>query len=214
MKRTSSPAASAASANIDARIASLGDWRAETLSRIRALLHRVDPDIVEEWKWMGTPVWSHDGIVCTGESYRTHVKMTFARGAALPDPKKLFNASLDGNVRRAIDVHEGQPLDEAALAALFRAAIDLNTASKASSKRSTKRTAAEPAVATKTAVPKTKPARTKTSTAKPSTAKPAKAASAKVNSAKAKSAKATSAKAKSAKAETPRKRTVTSAAPR
>jgi hypothetical protein len=175
MKRTSSPAASAASANIDARIASLGDWRGETLARIRALLHRVDPDIVEEWKWMGTPVWSHDGIVCTGESYRTHVKMTFARGAALPDPKKLFNASLDGNVRRAIDVHEGQRLDESALAALFRAAIALNTASKAGAKRNTKRAAttakrataeAKPPKSTATATANSAPTKAKVTKAK------------------------------------------------
>ena len=155
-----------ASANIDARIASLGDWRGERLARVRALLHRVDPDIVEEWKWMGTPVWSHDGIVCTGESYRTHVKLTFARGAALPDPKKLFNASLEGNVRRAIDLHADTALDEAALAALFRAAIALNVATKAG--RQTKRAPARPAstVKKKATSRETKAAATKrTSTA-------------------------------------------------
>ena len=119
-------AKSAASANIDARIAALGDWRGETLARVRTLIHEADPDIVEEWKWRGVPVWEDDGIVCTGETYKQVVKLTFPRGAALPDPKKLFNASLDGNARRAIDVHEGDTLPADAFRALIRAAVELN----------------------------------------------------------------------------------------
>jgi hypothetical protein len=115
-----------ASAMIDARIAELGDWRGKMLARVRALIHAADPDVVETWKWRGVPVWEHDGIVCTGETYKSIVKMTFAKGAALADPKKLFNASLDGNTRRAIDIREGDKLDEAALKALFRAAMKLN----------------------------------------------------------------------------------------
>ena len=111
---------------IDKRIAELGDWRGETLSRMRELIKEADPDVVEEWKWMGTPVWSHDGIICTGESYKSVVKLTFAKGAALPDPGKLFNSSLDGNTRRAIDLHEGANIDAAAFKALIRAAIALN----------------------------------------------------------------------------------------
>lgn len=115
-----------ASALIDARIAALGDWRGAMLARVREVIHAADPEIVEEWKWRGTPVWSHGGIVCTGESYKAVVKLTFAKGAALADPKRLFNASLDGNVRRAIDLHEGDKLDAAALAALIRAAVAHN----------------------------------------------------------------------------------------
>jgi len=114
-----------ASALIDARIASLGDWRGEMLARIRALIKAADPGVVEEWKW-SNPVWSHDGLICTGETYKKAVKTTFAKGAALPDPSGLFNASLDGNVRRAIDFHEGDQLDEKALKALIRAAVALN----------------------------------------------------------------------------------------
>jgi len=110
---------------IDARIASLGDWRGEMLARIRALIKAADPGVVEEWKW-SNPVWSHDGLICTGETYKKAVKTTFAKGAALPDPSGLFNASLDGNVRRAIDFHEGDQLDEKALKALIRAAVALN----------------------------------------------------------------------------------------
>lgn len=117
-----------ASERIDARIEALGDWRGELLARLRALIHQADPDVVEEWKWRGTPVWSHDGILCTGETYQKVVKMTFARGAALADPAKLFNASLDGRVRRAIDFHEGDVPDEAALKALVQAAVALNQA--------------------------------------------------------------------------------------
>ena len=113
---------------IDARIKELGDWRGQTLGRIRALIKQADPDIVEEWKWRGVPVWSHDGLICTGETYKSVVKMTFAKGAALKDPSGLFNSSLEGNVRRAIDFHEGKAIDEEALKALIRAAVNLNKA--------------------------------------------------------------------------------------
>lgn len=116
------------SAAITRRIDELGGWRGDTLARVRKLIHDAEPGIVEEWKWMGTPVWSHDGVVCTGESYKEVVKLTFARGAAVDDPTNLFNASLDGNVRRAIDLREGAPLDEAAFKALVRAAIAVNAA--------------------------------------------------------------------------------------
>ncbi|THD61003.1 DUF1801 domain-containing protein [Phenylobacterium sp.] len=115
---------------IDARIAALGDWRGETLARVRALIHEAVPEVVEEWKWRGVPVWSHDGIICTGETYKAVVKLTFAKGAALDDPSGLFNSSLEGNVRRAIDIPEGAPLDAEALKALVRAAAALNTASR------------------------------------------------------------------------------------
>ena len=116
---------------IDARIRELGDWRGETLSRLRALVKQADPEVVEEWKWRGTPVWSHDGIICTGETYKSVVKMTFAKGASLKDPSGLFNSSLEGNVRRAIDVREGDKIDEQALRALVRSAVALNTSSSA-----------------------------------------------------------------------------------
>ncbi len=112
---------------IDARIAELGDWRGETLARVRRLIKEADPEVIEEWKWRGVPVWSHGGIICTGETYKAVVKLTFAKGAALADPSGLFNASLDGNVRRAIDIHEGDVIDAAALKALIRAAVALNT---------------------------------------------------------------------------------------
>ncbi len=115
------------SALIDARIKELGDWRGEMLARIRKLIKRADPDVVEEWKWRGVPVWYHDGIICTGETYKKVVKMTFAKGASLPDPAGLFNSSLDGNTRRAIDFHEGDTVDEKALTALIRAAVKLNS---------------------------------------------------------------------------------------
>jgi hypothetical protein len=124
---TSSPSESP-SALIDARIEELGDWRGETLARIRALIHEAEPDVVETWKWRGVPVWEHGGILCTGETYKGVVKLTFAKGAALPDPAGLFNSSLEGNTRRAIDIREGESINEAALKALVRAASDLNTA--------------------------------------------------------------------------------------
>ena len=127
MKTSGSTEGQSASELIDKRIAELGDWRAETLRRMRTLIKEADPDVVEEWKWMGTPVWSHDGIICTGESYKSRVKLTFAKGAALQDPAKLFNASLDGNVRRAMDIHEGEEVDAGAFKALIRAAVALNT---------------------------------------------------------------------------------------
>ena len=115
---------------IDGRIKELGDWRGETLARIRAIIKQADPDVVEEWKWRGVPVWEHDGIICTGETYKTVVKMTFANGAALKDPAKLFNSSLEGNVRRAIDIAEGEKINEKALKDLIRAAVELNQAKK------------------------------------------------------------------------------------
>jgi hypothetical protein len=123
-----------ASASIDEKINSLDDWRGKTLAKVRKLIHEADPDIVEEWKWMGTPVWSHDGDVCTGETYKSVVKLTFARGAALKDPSRLFNSSLEGNVRRAIDIREGEEIKEAALKALVRAAVVLNLERKSTSK--------------------------------------------------------------------------------
>src|SRR6201747_2153701 len=123
-----SPAAKVESPSrlIDARIKELGDWRGKTLSRVRALIKQADPEVVEEWKWRGVPVWSHDGLICTGETYKTVVKMTFAKGAALDDPSGLFNSSLDGNTRRAIDFREGEKINEQALKALIRAAVMLN----------------------------------------------------------------------------------------
>ena len=121
------PRGESASDLISKRIADLDDWRGETLAKIRALIKQALPDVVEEWKWMGTPVWSHDGIICTGESYKSVVKMTFLKGASLKDPSKLFNSSLDGNVRRAIDIREGEEVDADAFKALIRAAIALNT---------------------------------------------------------------------------------------
>ena len=119
-----------ASELISERIAELGDWRGETLRRMRKLIKEADPDVVEEWKWMGTPVWSHDGIICTGESYKSVVKLTFAKGASLKDPTRLFNSSLDGNVRRAIDIREGEKVDESAFKALIRQALTLNGTGK------------------------------------------------------------------------------------
>jgi len=130
MKKSGSTEGQSASELIDKRIADLGDWRGETLSRMRKLVKEAAPDVVEEWKWMGTPVWSHDGIICTGESYASKVKLTFAKGALLEDPAKLFNSSLDGNTRRAIDIHEGEEVDAAAFKALIRAAVALNSAGK------------------------------------------------------------------------------------
>jgi len=126
MKKTGARKTKSPSRLIDARIEELGDWRGRMLSRLRALVQKADPEVVEEWKWRGVPVWSHDGILCTGETYKNVVKMTFARGAALKDPSGLFNGSLDGNTRRAIDFHEGEEIDEEALETLVRAAVTLN----------------------------------------------------------------------------------------
>jgi hypothetical protein len=128
MKSQPKAAGKAASKLISGRIAELGDWRGDALARIRALIREADPEVVEEWKWMGTPIWSHDGGICTGESYKSIVKLTFFKGASLKDPAKLFNSSLDGNVRRAIDIHEGEEIDANAFKALIRAAVALNTA--------------------------------------------------------------------------------------
>ena len=132
MEKLSSTEGQSASELLDKRIAELGDWRGETLSRMRKLINEADPDVVEEWKWVkasspGTPVWSHDGIICTGESYKSTVKLTFFKGASLKDPAKLFNSSLEGNTRRAIDIHEGEEVDAGAFKALIRAAVALNT---------------------------------------------------------------------------------------
>ena len=136
MKKPDASPSESASTIITARIAELGDWRGATLSRIRTLIKEADPDVVEEWKWVkpthpGTPVWSHDGIICTGESYKKVVKLTFAKGASLEDPARLFNSSLDGNVRRAIDIHEGEDIDASAFKTLIRQAVALNTSGKA-----------------------------------------------------------------------------------
>jgi hypothetical protein len=126
MRKSASPTGKSPSQLIDARIKELGDWRGEMLSRLRALVKKADPEVVEEWKWRGVPVWSHDGLICTGETYKNIVKMTFAKGAALQDPLRLFNSSLEGNTRRAIDVHEGEKINEEALKTLVRAAVTLN----------------------------------------------------------------------------------------
>ena len=139
MKKSATTKDESPSRLIDARIKELADWRGKTLARVRALIKQADPEIVEEWKWAkatspGTPVWSHDGIICTGETYKSVVKMTFAKGAALKDPSGLFNSSLDGNVRRAIDIHEGDKIDEPALKDLIRAAVALNLKGKSKSK--------------------------------------------------------------------------------
>jgi hypothetical protein len=136
MKKSGASEGQPASELISKRIVELGDWRGETLKRMRKLIKEADPDVVEEWKWMGTPVWSHDGIICTGESYKKVVKLTFAKGASLKDPARLFNSSLEGNMRRAIDIPEGAEVDASAFKALVRQAIALNTAGKA--KRSKK----------------------------------------------------------------------------
>jgi hypothetical protein len=136
MNKSGSTEDQSASELIDKRITELGGWRGETLSRMRKLIKEADRDVVEEWKWMGTPVWSHDGIICTGESYKSIVKLTFAKGASLKDPARLFNSSLDGNARRAIDIHEGEEVDAGAFKALIRAAVALNTSGgKASPRR-------------------------------------------------------------------------------
>jgi hypothetical protein len=131
---TNPDAVESASALIDEKIKGLGDWRGKTLAQLREIIHEADPEIVEEWKWRGTPVWSHGGIVCTGETYKNVVKMTFAKGAALQDPSGLFNSSLDGNVRRAIDIHEGDKVDEAGLKDLVRTAVALNLERKSKPK--------------------------------------------------------------------------------
>jgi hypothetical protein len=136
MKKSATAKSESPSRLIDARIKELGDWRGKTLSHIRALIKQADPDVVEEWKWRGVPVWYHDGMICTGETHKSVVKATFAKGASLRDPARLFNSSLDGNVRRAIDIHEGEEIDATAFKALIRAAIALNTSG---GKKSTKR---------------------------------------------------------------------------
>ena len=135
MKKSAPQSSKSPSQLIDERIKELADWRGKTLSRLRTLIREADPEVVEEWKWRGVPVWSHDGIICTGETYRNVVKMTFARGAALKDPSRLFNSSLEGNTRRAIDVHEGEAIDGEALKALIRAAVDLNQSKSAGRSR-------------------------------------------------------------------------------
>jgi hypothetical protein len=137
MKQSGASQGESASELISNRIAELGGWRGETLSRMRKLIKEADPDVVEEWKWMGTPIWSHDGIICTGESYKSVVKLTFLKGASLTDPARLFNSSLDGNARRAIDIHEGEQIDEGAFKSLVQAAVAANT-SAGSSKRAKK----------------------------------------------------------------------------
>jgi hypothetical protein len=129
-KRTDPEDTRSAAEHIDARIKELDDWRGETLARVRKLIKAADPDVVEEWKW-GQPVWSHDGIICTGETYKAAVKLTFAKGAAVDDPERLFNSSLEGNVRRAIDIPQGEPIDEAAFKALIRAAVAVNVETQA-----------------------------------------------------------------------------------
>src|SRR6195256_5346909 len=134
MKKSGASQGRSASELISKRIAELGDWRGKTLSRMRKLIKEADPDVVEEWKWMGTPIWSHDGIICTGESYKNVVKLTFSKGASLKDPARLFNSSLDGNARRAIDIHEGEGVDESAFKALVRQAVALNTSGKSKAK--------------------------------------------------------------------------------
>ena len=138
MKNSDASQGQSASELISKRIADLGDWRGDTLGRMRKLVHEAVPDVVEEWKWMGTPVWSHAGIICTGESYKDKVKLTFAKGASLEDPARLFNSSLDGNVRRAIDIHEGEEVDESAFKALVRQAVALNTSAKSKPSRKAK----------------------------------------------------------------------------
>jgi hypothetical protein len=147
MKKSGAGQGQSASELISKRIVELGDWRGETLSRMRKLIHEADSDIVEEWKWMGTPIFSHDGIICTGESYKDKVKLTFAKGAALKDPARLFNSSLDGNVRRAIDILEGGKIDESAFKALVRQAVALNSSKPAKKAKpgAVKSVAAKPA---------------------------------------------------------------------
>jgi hypothetical protein len=138
MEKSGASEVQSAAELISNRIAELGDWRGETLGRMRKLIKEADPDVVEEWKWRGTPVWSHDGIICTGESYKNVVKLTFAKGASLKDPAHLFNSSLDGNVRRAIDIHEAETVDESAFKTLIRQAIALNGSRKSKSSKKAK----------------------------------------------------------------------------
>jgi hypothetical protein len=138
MKKSGVSESQSASQLISKKIAELGDWRGATLGRMRKLIREADPDVVEEWKWMGTPVWSHDGIICTGESYKSVVKLTFAKGASLKDPARLFNSSLDGNVRRAIDIHEGEEVDGPAFKTLVRQAVALNGSAKSKSSKKAK----------------------------------------------------------------------------
>jgi len=138
MKKSAANQGPSASELISKRIAELGDWRGKTLGRMRKLIKEADPDVVEEWKWMGTPVWSHDGIICTGESYKQVVKLTFLKGASLKDPARLFNYSLEGNARRAIDIHEGEQIDASAFKALVRQAVALNSSRKPKSSRKAK----------------------------------------------------------------------------
>jgi hypothetical protein len=138
MKKPDAPQAQPPSELISQKIADLGDWRGKTLARMRKLIQEADPEVVEEWKWMGTPVWSHDGIICTGESYKKVVKLTFAKGASLKDPARLFNSSLDGNVRRAIDIHEGENIDASTFKALVREALALNRSGKSKSSKKAK----------------------------------------------------------------------------
>ena len=138
LKNPDANQALSASELISKRIADLGDWRGETLARIRKLIQEADPEVIEEWKWMGTPVWSHDGIICTGESYKDKVKLTFAKGASLADPANLFNSSLDGNMRRAIDIHQGEEIDQAAFMVLIQQAMVLNSSGKSKRTKKTK----------------------------------------------------------------------------
>jgi len=147
MKKSVAAGSASASVLIDERIKQLGDWRGKTLAKVRTIIHAADPEIIEEWKWMGTPVFSHGGIVCTGETYKSVVKMTFAKGATLKDPAGLFNSSLEGNVRRAIDIHEGEKINEKALKELIRAAVALNleTKSKPKPRRGAAASASRPA---------------------------------------------------------------------
>jgi hypothetical protein len=138
VKKAGASKGESASELISERIAELGDWRGEALSRMRKLIKEADPDVLEEWKWMGTPVWSHDGILCTGESYKSVVKLTFAKGASLKDPARLFNSSLDGNTRRAIDIHEGEKVDGPAFKTLIRQAVALNSSGKSKASKKAK----------------------------------------------------------------------------
>jgi hypothetical protein len=147
MKKPETSSALPPSELISRKIAELGDWRGETLARMRKLIQQADPGVVEEWKWMGTPVWSHDGIICTGETYKSVVKLTFMKGASLKDPSRLFNSSLDGNARRALDIHEGEKVDPTAFKALIREAIALNTTPKPKVAKTAAKTAAKKAKA-------------------------------------------------------------------